>query len=87
MKIKPLKVWHNGANKEASEIDVKVVHDDLKTSATFYYQLKSEDVAVAEGNVSLSGEEYDAWNADADVNKDAYKRVVEKLGLELDEVA
>ena len=87
MKIKPVKVWHNGANKEANEIDVKVIHDDLKTSATFYYQLKSEGVSVVDGNVSLSGEEYDSWNAGSDINSDAYKRVVEKLGLELDEVA
>lgn len=87
MKIKPVKVWHAGATKSADEIDIKVIHDDLSTSATFYYQLRSEGVSVADGNVSLSGEEYDAWNADSDVNADAYKRIVEKLGLEFDEVA
>jgi hypothetical protein len=87
MKIKPISVWHNGANKQADEIDIRIVSDDLKTSAVFYYELRAEGVQVASGNVSVSGEEYDSWNAESDVNGSAVKLVVEKLGLELEEVS
>lgn len=85
--IQPVQVWKNGEEKQANAFNLILINDDLKSSATFYYQLlaSSQDEEgnvsseqLADGNVSMSGEDYQNWD---DSNDSAYQYCAEKLNL------
>ena len=90
-KIEPLQVWKNGEQLEASLLNAMIVNDNLESACTFYYQLLTGGdgtelmpitygQSVAEGNISLNGEEYLEWNGSNDF---AYSYIAEKLNLTL----
>ena len=90
-KIEPVQVWKNGEQLEASLLQATIVNDNLESACTFYYQLMTggdgtESMpitygqSVAEGNISLSGEDYLGWNGSNDY---AYDYIAEKLNLTL----
>lgn len=96
--IQPVTLWVNGQQQTANQFDLRIVNDDLSSSATFYYELvnqvitpgenpDSEDqvtnVTLASGNSTLEGAEYDAWGESADINDDAYSLIAAKLNLVL----
>ena len=70
--ISPVSIWKNGTNKTASILDAYIINDNLSTSCTFYWMLKeadSEDQAgqvLADGNVTMSGDDYDNWDGSND---------------------
>ena len=89
--IEPVQVWKNGEQLEASLLNAIIVNDNLESACTFYYQLLtggdgtesmpiSVGQSVAEGNISLSGEDYLAWNGSNDY---AFEYIAEKLNLTL----
>jgi hypothetical protein len=89
-KIEPVQVWKNGEQLEASLLNA-TSQDNLDNSCTFYYQLLTggdgtEDMpisvgqSVAEGNISLDGENYLAWDGSNDY---AFTYIAEKLNLTL----
>jgi hypothetical protein len=69
--IEPVSIWDNGQVLEAKVLNAYAVNVTLGTSATFYYQLFSENVdlsvgqQVAQGNLNMTGEAYDQWEVDA----------------------
>ena len=98
-KIEPISVWKDGKVYEADDLSLSIVYDNLENSATFYYKLSESPVEstdeagvktvvspggmLADGNVSISGEDYVQWGQASDVNLAAYEYVAEKLGLVL----
>jgi hypothetical protein len=68
--INAVSIWDNGQVLEAKILNAYAVNVTLGTSATFYYQLFSENVdlsvgqQVAQGNLSMTGEAYQEWNQD-----------------------
>jgi hypothetical protein len=89
--IQPISVWKNGESQEASLLNAIIVNDNLESACTFYYQILtggqgteampiSVGQSVAEGNISLSGENYLDWNGSNDF---AYSYIAEKLNLTL----
>ncbi len=90
--IQPVNVWVNGQQQTANQFSLRIIADDLATSATFYYELVNQTVpaegdpvntVLANGNSSLSGAEYDAWDESGDVNNEAYVLMAAKLNLTL----
>jgi hypothetical protein len=90
-KIEPVQIWKNGEQLEASLLQATIINDNLESACTFYYQLLTggdgteampitSGQSVAEGNISLSGEDYLAWNGSNDY---AYDYIAEKLNLTL----
>jgi hypothetical protein len=90
-KIEPILVWKNGEQLEARLLNAIIVNDNLESACTFYYQLltggdgtESMPItygqSVAEGNISLNGENYLDWNGSNDF---AYSYIAEKLNLTL----
>jgi hypothetical protein len=88
-KIEAVQIWKNGEQLEATLLNAIIVNDNLETSCTFYYQLLtggdgteampiSVGQTVAEGNISLDGENYLAWSGD---NIYAYEYIASKLNL------
>jgi len=87
--IEKIQVWKNGEQLEASLLNAIIVNDNLETACTFYYQLMtggqgtesmpiSVGQSVAEGHISLSGEDYLEWSGD---NNYAYEYIASKLNL------
>jgi hypothetical protein len=90
-KIEPVQVWKNGEQLEANLLQAIIVNDNLESACNFYYQLLTGGdgteampitvgQSVAEGNISLGGENYLDWNGSNDF---AYSYIAEKLNLTL----
>lgn len=85
--IEPIQIWKNGESQEANLLVAYIVNDNLESSCTFYYQLCSSGEqletigqSLADGNVSMSGEDYLAWDGD---NNYAYTYIAQQLNLTL----
>ena len=69
--IEPQQVWVNGVSKVAEFFSVTCINDNYESSATNYWALftkvvdaegvESQGEQVAQGNLTISGEEYVAW--------------------------
>ena len=90
--IQSVNVWVNGEQKVANQFNLRIIADDLSSSATFYYELIDQTVdpegnttntVLTNGNSSLSGAEYDSWDESSDVNNEAYVLIAAKLNLTL----
>jgi hypothetical protein len=68
--IQAVSIWDNGQGKEATILNAYAVNVTLNSSATFWYGLFSanEDGSIggqlAQGNITMSGADYDAWQDD-----------------------
>jgi hypothetical protein len=92
VQIEPISIWSNGQTKTASELDARIINDDLATSCTFYWELKEASIpptedtpeqagaTLAQGNVSMSGEDYENWD---NSNEEAYEYIAEKINVTL----
>ena len=89
--ISPVTIWKNGESQEANLLNAYIINDNLESSCSFYYSLCSSGEGteamplvigqtLAEGNVTMNGENYLLWNGD---NNDAYSYIAEKLNLTL----
>lgn len=79
LQIQPVNVWYKGEEKVATILQSKIIDDDMATSATFYYQLLSEDgQSLNGGNVGMDGQDYIDWD---NSNDQAYQYIAGKLNL------
>lgn len=63
--IEKVSIWDNGQTKEAVILNAYAVNVTLCQSATFYYALLSSDkMQLAQGNLTMSGADYQAWDSD-----------------------
>ena len=89
--IQPVNIWSGGQSLQANNLDMYVISDNLSSSATFYYQLlKVETIddntttqQLAQGNLTMSGTDYDNWNATPDINDAAFVWAAGQLNLTL----
>jgi len=81
--IEPVSIWDNGQVKEAKILNAYAVNVTLGNSATFYYSLSAENAdqtigaQVAQGNLSMTGEDYAQWAVDSY----AWDWIAEQLNL------
>jgi len=89
--IQPITIWKNGESQEANLLNAYIINDNLQSSCSFYYSLNASGEGteamplvigqtLAEGNVTMDGENYLLWNGD---NNDAYSYIATKLNLTL----
>ena len=89
--IQPIYVWKNGELLEGNLLNAYIINDNLSTSCNFYYSISTSGQGteampivvgqmVAEGNVTMDGENYQLWNGS---NDDAYSYIATKLNLTL----
>ena len=77
--IEPIDIWQNGITKTAVKLQAQGTSVTLGQAASFYWQLLTEEGhQVANGNLGISGEQYDAWGADDDY---VYTIIAEDLNL------
>jgi hypothetical protein len=82
-KIEAVSIWDKGQILEAKILNAYAINVSLESSATFYYNLlaENEDFSVgkqvAEGNLTMTGEAYEAWEVDSY----AWDWIAEQLNL------
>lgn len=90
--IQPVQIWTNGQASEGNFIDASIVNDNLSDYAQFYWQISSVTTdsegaetkqGLTQGNTTISGADYDAWGASADINYAAYQYICSQLNLTL----
>jgi hypothetical protein len=90
-RIEPITAWKNGEQLEANLLNAYIINDNLQSSCSFYYSLNTSGEgteamplimgqAVAEGNLTMDGANYLAWNGSNDY---AFNYIAEKLNLTL----
>ena len=89
MKISPISSWQNGQEKQGTEFDLRIINDNLSTSATFYYSISTEQTeesisqVLVDGNLTLDGADYQTWDSSVSANEWAITWALEKLNLTL----
>jgi hypothetical protein len=89
--IEPVIIWKNGESQEANLLNAYIINDNLQSSCSFYYSLCASGEGteamplvigqtLAEGNVTMDGENYLAWDGDNDY---AFTYIAKKLNLTL----
>jgi hypothetical protein len=85
--IETIQIWKNGESQEANLLNAYIINDNLSTYCSFYYKLCSSGEqpdsigqTLADGNVTMDGENYLLWNGD---NNDAYSYIAAELNLTL----
>lgn len=93
--IEPINIWVNGTSKTGEYFSVTCINDNYENSATNYWQiftkvvdeegLEKQGEQIAEGNLSISGEEYIAWGDQPAmaINAWIYNWSADKLSLEI----
>ena len=88
-KIEPVTIWKGGESQEANLLNAYIINDNLESSCSFYYSLNASGEGteemplvvgslLADGNITMSGEQYLAWDGDNDY---AYTYIADKLNL------
>jgi hypothetical protein len=75
--ITSISIWDSGQNKQANILNAFATNVTLGVSATFYYTISNEQEQLAQGNLTMSGEDYQEWDADVF----AWNWIAEQLNL------
>jgi hypothetical protein len=72
--IEPVQIWTNGQVKTAEFLNAKGIDVTLGVSAGFYWNLltkvtdsegnESAGESIAQGNLTMDGQDYQEWNQD-----------------------
>ena len=82
--IQPVTIWVNGETNQGVWLNAYIINDNLLDSATFYWNiLDVTELQLAQGNLTIQGQDYIDWNANPDINDDAYLWISLQLGLTL----
>ena len=77
--IQPVSIWVNGKTDSATIFSLICINDNLKDSATFYYQLfDSSLIQLAQGNLTMGLPDY---TTDWVTNDAAYNWAATQLNL------
>jgi hypothetical protein len=63
----------------SDSLNASIINDNLSTSCTLYWQVLDKDGSMLDqGNLSLDGEEYEAWD---NSNEYLFSYIAEKLNI------
>ena len=63
--IEPIQAWVKGQSVTAAILNLRPIGGELFKFSQFYYELLSEDkVMIANGNLTLDGDDYQNWEQD-----------------------
>jgi len=82
--IQPVSIWYNGQMVQATIFNMTSISDNLSSEAVFYYQLLSAtDIQLVNGNLTMTGFDYEAYSTSPDSNSYAYQWGATQLNLTL----
>jgi hypothetical protein len=62
--ITPISIWDKGQTKQADILNAFGTIVTLGLSAEFYYTISNETEQLAQGKLTLEGDDYQLWNED-----------------------
>lgn len=81
--IQPISIWYNGQNIQANYI-ICTGQDNFKTSILVNYQLLDiNENQLINGNLTMNGFDYEAYNTSPNGNDYVYNWAAQKLGVTL----
>jgi len=81
--IREVKIWRDGKQYDANDIDVVIAFDNCESSATLYYKLSdSTGAIVADGNIIIQGDDYIQWAGRPNHNRTATNYAMRYLNLQ-----
>ena len=90
--IQPVQIWTNGQASSGNFIDASIVNDNLSNYAQFYWVISNvvtdsegnqTKQTLAQGNTTISGNDYVVWGESQDINLAAYQYICSQLNLTL----
>jgi len=82
--IQPISIWYNGIMVSATIYNMTSISDNLIDSAIFYWELfTTEQIQVAQGNLTMGGADYTTYSSSPDSNSYAYQWGATQLNLTL----
>jgi hypothetical protein len=83
--ITPQPIWIDGISKLATVIFSQVNSDNMKDSATFYFQLYEQVdvniVPLVNGKIDMTGTDYITYNSSNDANAYAWEWIATTLNV------
>ena len=83
--ITPQPIWIDGISKLATVIFSQVNSDNMKDSATFYFQLYQQVdvniVPLVKGTIDMTGSDYITYNSSNDANVFAWEWIATTLNV------
>ncbi len=83
--ITPQPIWIDGISKLATVIFSQVNSDNMKDSATFYFQLYQQVdvniVPLVKGTIDMTGSDYITYNSSNDANAYAWMWIATTLNI------
>ena len=83
--ITPQPIWIDGISKLATVIFSQVNSDNMKDSATFYFQLYEQVdvniVPLVKGTIYMTGSDYITYNSSSDANAYAWEWIATTLNI------
>lgn len=80
--IQSIDIWKDGQSKQATILKMYISYDDLNSTATFQYHLCDDSLcSIANGSLSISGDDYLNWGDSGDSNDEAYVYAATQLNL------
>ena len=83
--ITPQPIWIDGISKLATVIFSQVNSDNMKDSATFYFQLYEQVdvniVPLVKGTIDMTGSDYITYNSSSDANAYAWEWIATTLNI------
>jgi len=73
--IQAVSIWQNGQVKFATKLNLSIIYDNLRDSATFQYELLEVLIdsdgleytsIVSQNNILMDGQDYQDWNGNND---------------------
>ena len=59
--IQPVQIWSNGQTLAGNNLESYSIYDNLTSESKFYYQIQKDDQSIINGNISITGNDYDLW--------------------------
>jgi hypothetical protein len=84
--IQPVQIWYNGSVQTGNFINAYIINDNLKDSATFYWEIltaETDGIQLSQGNLTIVEPDYSVWDSTADINAAAYAWICDQLSLTL----
>ena len=86
--IQPVSIWFNGQMVQATIFNMTSINDNLTNECIFYYQLFQyidplTNEQVTDGNLKMTGFDYQAYSTSPDSNAYAYQWAATQLNLTL----
>jgi hypothetical protein len=82
--IQTKSIWVDGSDKNATQLNVYSVFDNLQNMSRFQYELcDADNLVLSKGLINMEGQDYIDWSSTIDINLAAYQWVASKLNLVL----